>query len=125
MQKLLIMLLALVGLAMPAAAPAQDPAAIIAARRAGQVGERYDGYLGLPSATVPAEVRRQVAAVNIRRRALYSNLAARKGVTPEEVGITAACSLLRRVAIGEYYLLGQGGWRRLAAGQSALPSYCA
>lgn len=105
-------------------AVAQDPA-IVAARQAGQVGERFDGYLGLVTSNVSPELRRQVGAVNIRRRALYSNLAARKGVTPEEVGITAACSLLRRIGAGEYYLLGQGGWRRLAPGQSAAPDYCA
>lgn len=120
----LISLIALSGLAVPAPAPAQESAAIVAARRAGLIGERYDGYLGLPSANVSAELRRQVGAVNIRRRALYSNLAARKGVTPEEVGFTAACTLLRRVAVGEYYLSGQGGWRRLAPNQSALPTYC-
>lgn len=124
MRGLLISLIVLSGLAIPASAPAQDPAAIIAARHAGLIGERYDGYLGLASANVSAELRRQVGAVNIRRRALYSNLAARKGVTPEEVGITAACSLLRRVAVGEYYLADQGGWRRLGSGQSAVPSYC-
>ena len=117
-------LLALSSVAIPASAPAQDSAAIVAARRAGLIGERYDGYLGLSSANVTAGLRRQVGAVNIRRRALYSNLASRKGVTPEEVGITAACSLLRRVSVGEYYLLGQGGWRRLAPGQSAVPDYC-
>lgn len=125
MRALLLALLAISSLAVPASAPAQDSAAIVAARRAGLIGERYDGYLGLASANVPADLRRQVGAVNIRRRALYSNLAARKGVTPEEVGVTAACSLLRRVGVGEYYLLGQGGWRRLAAGQSAVPNYCA
>ena len=118
-------LLAISSLAVPASAPAQDPAAIMAARRAGLIGERYDGYLGLASANVPADLRRQVGAVNIRRRALYSNLASQKGVTPEEVGITAACSLLRRISVGEHYLLGQGGWRRLAPGQSAVPNYCA
>jgi uncharacterized protein YdbL (DUF1318 family) len=125
MRAVLLALLAISSLAVPASAPAQDSAAIVAARRAGLIGERYDGYLGLASANVSADVRRQVGAVNIRRRALYSNLAARKGVTPEEVGVTAACSLLRRVGVGEYYLLGQGGWRRLAAGQSAVPNYCA
>ena len=125
MRSLLLGLLALSSLAIPASAPAQDPAAIIAARRAGLIGERYDGYLGLASANVSADLRRQVGAVNIRRRALYSNLASRKGVTPEEVGITAACSLLRRVSVGEYYLLGEGGWRRLGPGQSAVPNYCA
>jgi len=124
MRSLLLGLSAFSSLAVPASAPAQDPAAIIAARRAGLIGERYDGYLGLASANASAELRRQVGAVNIRRRALYSNLASRKGVTPEEVGITAACSLLRRVSVGEYYLVGEGGWRRLAPGQSAVPSYC-
>lgn len=125
MRRFLLGLLAFSSLAIPASAPAQDPAAIVAARRAGLVGERFDGYLGLASANVSADLRRQVAAVNIRRRSLYSNLASRKGVTPEEVGITAACSLLRRVTAGEFYLPGQGNWRRLAPGQSAVPSYCA
>ena len=125
MRKFLMGLLAFSSLAIPASAPAQDAAAIVAARRAGLIGERFDGYLGLASANVSADVRRQVAAVNIRRRSLYYNLASRKGVTPEEVGITAACSLLRRVSAGEYYFLSQGGWRRLAAGQSAVPDYCA
>lgn len=124
MRRLLLALLALASLAVPAAAPAQDPAAIIAARRAGLIGERYDGYLGLVNPNVSAELRRQVGAVNIRRRSLYSNLAARRGVSPEEVGITAACSLLRRVTVGEYYLLGQGGWRRAVPGQSPVPNYC-
>jgi uncharacterized protein YdbL (DUF1318 family) len=124
MRALLFGLLIFCSIATPAAAPAQDPAVIIAARQAGLIGERFDGYLGLASANVSAELRRQVGAVNIRRRALYSNLAARKGVTPEEVGITAACSLLKRVGVGEYYLLSQGGWRRLASGQSAAPAYC-
>jgi uncharacterized protein len=45
-------------------------------------------------------------------------------VTPEEVGITAACTLLRRISVGEYYLSGQGGWQRYAPGHSPLPSYC-
>ena len=125
MRACLLALLAFSSLAIPASAPAQDSAAIVAARRSGLIGERFDGYLGLASTSVSPDLRRQVGAVNIRRRALYSNLAARKGVTPEEVGITAACSLLRRVNAGEYYFLSQGGWRRLAAGQSAVPDYCA
>jgi uncharacterized protein YdbL (DUF1318 family) len=116
---------ALLSAIVPASAPAQDPAAIIAARRAGLIGERYDGYLGVVNANAPAELRRQVGAVNIRRRSLYSNLAARRGVSPQEVGITAACSLMRRIGIGEYYLPGQGAWRRVTPGQSPVPSYCA
>ena len=124
MKRILLSLVALASLALPASAPAQDPAEILAARRAGLIGERYDGYVGLVTSDVSQDLRRQVAALNIRRRTLYSNLATRKGVSPEEVGVTAACSLFRRIGVGEYYLLGQGGWRRVAAGQSPVPSYC-
>ena len=124
MKLLLPFLLALASLAIPSAAPAQESSAIIRARQAGLIGERYDGYLGVVSANIPAELRRQVSAINIRRRSLYSNLAARRGVSPEEVGITAACSLLRRISVGEYYLPGQGGWRRVTPGRSPVPSYC-
>ena len=115
----LLLLVAL--LAVPAAA--QTPA-VDAARAAGQVGERYDGYLGV-AAPVSAAVRSQVASINIRRRSLYSNLAASRGVSPADVGITAGCQLLARVGFGEAYLWTEGGWRRRAAGQAApVPSYC-
>ena len=124
MNRLILLIATLASVTMPAIASAQDPAVIVAARRSGQIGERYDGYLGVVNSNISAELRRQVGAVNIRRRALYSDLAARKGVSPEEVGITAACSLLRRIGVGEYYLTGQGGWRRVAPGQSPVPSYC-
>lgn len=124
MKRLMLVVAALAGAILPAMASAQDSAAILAARRSGQIGERYDGYLGVVNSNISAELRRQVGAVNIRRRALYSDLAARKGVSPEEVGITAACSLLRRIGVGEYYLAGEGAWRRVAPGQSPVPSYC-
>jgi uncharacterized protein YdbL (DUF1318 family) len=120
MKPLLIPLAALM-LAAPAAA--QTPV-VDAARQAGTVGERFDGYLGYAAAP-SALLRSQVETINIRRRSLYSNLAARKGVSPQEVGITAGCQLLARVGIGQAYLLNDGGWRRRAAGQAApSPSYC-
>jgi uncharacterized protein YdbL (DUF1318 family) len=123
MRKLVLLLLAFASLVAAVPALAQEGAAIVQARRAGLIGERYDGYLGFV-ANPSADLRRQVNAINIRRRSLYHDLASRKGVTPEEVGITAACSLLRRLSAGEYYLLGQGSWRRYAPGRSPIPSYC-
>jgi uncharacterized protein YdbL (DUF1318 family) len=110
-------------LAVPAAA--QNAPTIRAAKAAGQVGERYDGFLGYAS-YLPVAVRREVDAVNIRRRAHYSNLAAARGVSPQDVGVTAGCMTLRSVQVGEAYLLADNVWRRRAAGERApVPSYCA
>lgn len=115
-----LLLLALMA-AVPAAA--QTPA-VDAARASGAVGERYDGYVGV-AAPVSAAVRSQLTSINIQRRSLYSRLAASKGASPRDVGITAGCQLLARVSIGEAYMLGDGVWRRRAAGQSApVPDYC-
>ena len=114
----------LLGLALAVPAAAQNSPVIRAAKAAGQVGERYDGYLGSAS-NIPAETRRQVEAVNIRRRSHFANLAAARGVSPQDVGITAGCVTLRSVQVGEAYLLADNVWRRRMPGQSApVPRYC-
>ena len=105
-------------------ATAQMSPTIRAAKAAGQVGERYDGYLGM-SGGAPVAVRREVEAINIRRRAHFANLANAKGVTPQDVGITAGCVTLRSVEVGEPYLLADNVWRRRTPMQNvAIPSYC-
>ena len=111
-------------LALLAAAPAsaQTPA-VDAARAAGVIGERYDGYIGVAGPASPA-VRSQVARINIQRRSLYSRLASSKGVSPQDVGITAGCQILARVGLGEAFMWADGAWRRRAAGQSVVPDYC-
>lgn len=109
-----------------AAAPlsAQSSPVVGAARSAGQVGERYDGYLGYAAAP-SGQLRSQVESINIRRRALYTDLAARRGASRVEVGITAGCELLARVRVGEAYLLGDNVWRRRQAGEAVpVPNYC-
>jgi uncharacterized protein YdbL (DUF1318 family) len=97
---------------------------IVAAKASGQVGERFDGYLGY--ATVPSgPLRAQVESINIRRRALYTGLAAQRRASRVEVGITAGCELLATVAVGEAYLLGDNVWRRRGPGQALpIPDYC-
>ena len=103
---------------------AQESALIVQARGAGLIGERFDGYLGFV-ATPSEALRRQVNSINIRRRALYANLARQKGVSTEEVGITATCTLFMRIPVGGYYLTSDRGWLRRGAGQAApRPSYC-
>jgi uncharacterized protein YdbL (DUF1318 family) len=119
MRKLVILVAALV-----AAPSAAQPPAVDAARAAGVAGERYDGYMGL-AGPASEQLKSQVAAINIRRRSLYSNLATGRGASPQDVGITAGCQLLARVGVGQAYMLGDGVWRRRAAGQSVpVPDYC-
>lgn len=116
--------LAAAAVAAPAAAPAQSHSALADARRVGMIGERFDGYLGYPG-TPPETVRRQVGAVNIKRRSLYVGLASRRGVTVQAAGLATGCELLSRVTVGEVYLLTDGVWRRRRAGEPApRPKYC-
>jgi uncharacterized protein YdbL (DUF1318 family) len=106
-----------------APAEAQSPGVAVAIQ-AGQVGERYDGYMGYAGNPSP-EVRRQVSAINIRRRNLYIELASRRNVTAQVVGLATACELFAQLPVGEVYMLEDGAWRRRAAGQRApVPSYC-
>jgi len=116
-------LLLVAGLFLTVPAAAQTPA-VDSARASGAIGERYDGYLGV-AAPVSQAVRGQVGSINIQRRKLYSNLAASKGASPQDVGVTAGCQLLARVGVGQSYMLADGIWRRRAAGQAApIPDYC-
>jgi uncharacterized protein YdbL (DUF1318 family) len=120
--KLALVAVAAFCLAVPAAA--QNSPAIRAAKAAGQIGERYDGFIGYAS-PVSTAARREANAVNIRRRAHYSRLAAAKGVSPLEVGITAGCMTLASVQVGEAYMLADNRWRRRGPGQAVpVPNYC-
>ena len=114
---------AVAGGATVAHAMLQDASAEL--RASGQVGEQADGYLGLVG-SAPAALRAQVDAVNIKRRAYYTDLAARRGAKIEEVAATTACELFRsKVAPGQYYRLPDGVWRQRNGGEPVpLPSYC-
>ena len=115
----------LIAAALVATSLAAQPATPLAsAIQSGQVGERYDGYMGYAVAPSPA-VRRQVQAVNLRRRNLYIELGSRRNVNAEVVGLTTGCQLLRQLAPGEAYLLQDGVWRRSVPGQPApVPAQC-
>jgi uncharacterized protein YdbL (DUF1318 family) len=100
-----------------------DPAAEL--RASGQVGEQADGYLGIIGSP-SAELRAQVASVNLKRRAYYTELAASRNAKIEEVAATTACELFRtKVGPGQYYRLPDGIWRqREGKTPIPLPDYC-
>jgi uncharacterized protein len=94
-------------------------------RASGQVGEQVDGYLGIVGSP-SASLRAQVDAINIKRRAYYTDLAARRGAKIEEVAATTGCELLRtKVAPGQYYRGTDGAWhQRDGNAPVPLPAYC-
>jgi len=100
--------LALTGLAAPAFAQ-RDPA-YEAARQAGTVGEKPDGYLGMVGAA-DATVKKMVDDLNIKRRALYAQKAQAANATLEEYALTAGCLAISRTAPGEKYMTPQGVWQ--------------
>ena len=93
-------------------------------RASGQAGEQADGYLGIVGSPSGA-LRAQVDSVNIKRRAYYTDLAAKRGAKIEEVAATTACELFRtKVAVGQYYRGTDGVWRKREAEPIPLPAYC-
>ncbi len=94
----------------PAAAQQKDrDPAYAAARAAGQVGEKTDGYLGYPVPPSP-EIRRMAEDINIKRRAVYARKAAENKVTVEDYAFTSACLLIADTDPGEKYQSPTGAW---------------
>ena len=110
---------ALLGLAAPALAQ------LSAAVSAGQVGEQADGFMGARG-SVSSGVRAEVEAINIKRRAAYTELAGQRGVTVKDVAAAVGCTTLKtRVGPGEAYQLRDGVWRvREGSAPIPLPDYC-
>ena len=109
-----------------ATAPARAQSGAVAAAMAdGAVGEQADGYLGI-AGTVSAAVRSEVESINIKRRAAYTDLASKRGVTVQDVAAATGCQTLsNRVKQGQVYRVGAGPWQTKNAGPIALPTYCA
>jgi uncharacterized protein YdbL (DUF1318 family) len=93
-------------------------------RATGKVGEQVDGYLGLVESE--PSLRAQVDAINIKRRAYYTDLAAKRGAKIEEVAAATACEILAsRVQPGQFYRLADGSWRKRDADAPVQrPAYC-
>lgn len=113
-----------VAAALAVAAPvlAADPV-VESALSSGTVGEQWDGYLGFVSAPSP-DLKAAVDAINIKRRAGYTQIAAARNVTVDQFAQTTACSTLRAVKPGQAYKLKDGGWRKRQGSESITPDYC-
>lgn len=112
------------GTLMPVVAYAQarDPA-YAAARAAGQVGEKMDGYLGY--VTPPAApLRAVVEDINIKRKAVYATKAQANNATVEEYALTSGCLLISQTRPGEKYQAPDGSWQTRGDGPPMRDSRC-
>lgn len=89
----------------------------------GTVGEQWDGYLGFVSSP-SADLKAAVDAINIKRRAGYTQIAAARNVTVDQFAQTTACQTLRAVKPGQAYRLKDGGWRKRNGSEAITPDYC-
>ncbi len=101
--------LAALALTAAGAALAQRDPVYSAARAAGEVGEKTDGYLGFVT-TPSSSLRAMVEDLNIKRRAVYSEKARAAGATIEEYAFTSGCRLISQTIAGEKYQLPAGTW---------------
>jgi uncharacterized protein YdbL (DUF1318 family) len=102
--------LLLAGLTLPAPLLAQRDPAYEAARKAGQIGEKPDGYLGVVGGQ-PSTIQKLADDLNIKRRANYAARAQAANATLEEYAFTQGCILVSRTVAGEKYQAPDGSWQ--------------
>ena len=96
------------------ASPASAASAIIEQAKAQCiVGEQADGYLGYADASKASEeLKREVRAVNQQRKAYYSKIAQRNGVTIEVTAALTAEKLIAQAPAGQCVRDSTGQWKR-------------
>jgi uncharacterized protein YdbL (DUF1318 family) len=115
--------LALAGVALSTPAAAQRDPAYQAARAAGQLGEKMDGYIGVVGSQ-PAAIEQIANDINIRRRENYAQRAQAQGVTLQEFAVAQGCVLIARTEPGEKYQAPDGSWQTRGSGPPQLHSRC-
>ena len=118
-----VAVLALIGAVLPSAAFAQRDPAYAAARAAGQVGEKMDGYLGYVVSPTPA-LRAVVEDLNIKRKAVYADKAKANNATVEEYALTSGCLLIAQTKPGEKYQAPDGSWQTRSASPPMRDARC-
>lgn len=106
-RRLLVVALSLALVAGPAAAGPLD-----APKAAGQIGERFDGYLGLVDRAAPAGVRQLVERTNAQRATRYAEIAGNRGVTTEAVARIAGQKLVNEAPAGTFVMGPDGRWQQ-------------
>jgi uncharacterized protein YdbL (DUF1318 family) len=112
MIRLLRILLVALAVALPLGAASAQDSALIAAKAAGQVGERPDGLIGAVSATPTPDIRALVDRINAERMRLYAQSAQRTGASLEDTRRVMGERLVGATPAGQYYMDANNRWVR-------------
>ncbi len=82
------------------------------AKKAGWIGERADGYIGLVRSDSPQEIRDMVIEVNEDRYAKYQVIAKKHAIKLQAVEKVAGQSLIKKSLSGEYISLDNVTWKK-------------
>tara|TARA_B100000315_G_C14407500_1_gene509402 strand:+ start:383 stop:838 length:456 start_codon:yes stop_codon:yes gene_type:complete len=86
--------------------------AIPLAKRAGWIGERHDGYLGLVKEEAPKDITELVLQANEERLAMYTNIAEKNKMPRSTVETIAGLKFSKKSAPGEYVMSSDKKWSR-------------
>jgi uncharacterized protein YdbL (DUF1318 family) len=86
--------------------------AIPLAKKAGWIGERVDGYLGLVKPNAPAEVRELLEEANEERVTRYTSIAEKHKTKRELVETVAGRRFISKSSKGEFIMTASGDWTR-------------
>ena len=78
----------------------------------GLIGEQSNGYIGLVTQNVPANIKKLVNDVNARRKAGYQNIAAKQGTGLAEVERVGGNTAIQKTLKGNYVRDANGVWRK-------------
>lgn len=81
------------------------------AKAQGLIGEQSDGYLGLVSASAPADVKALVSDINSKRRQTYQDIAQRNNTSLDAVEALAGKKAIEKTPPGQY-VKPAGSWLR-------------
>ncbi len=94
-----------------AVTPAQA-ANLQAAKAAGQIGERLDGYCAVVDKGAKPDIHQLAKTINAKRRAQYERIARKNGVTVADVGRLTAAKVIKNAPKGTFIQQAGGKWVR-------------
>ena len=78
----------------------------------GLIGEQANGYIGLVTGNVPADIRKLVNDVNAKRKAGYQKIAAKQGTSLADVERVGGNTAIQKTLSGNYIRDASGTWRK-------------